>query len=153
MATTPTPYHTIFTAPFSNTTDFTELAAHCDQFAQTLVECDNPTEKLALCGRLSACLALLQPTLNDSVPPHLVAEFTVDDLPTRLPVFDSESDELGHYCQVLTQLLMTCAMPADMARVMEGLLCELVSFYADMLNAPRWINTREGRVLIDDLIH
>lgn len=98
MATTPTLYHTIFTAPFSHTTDFTELAAHCDQFAQTLVECDNPTEKLALCGRLSACLALLQPTLNDPVPPHLVDELTVDDLPTRLPAFDPESDQLGHYC-------------------------------------------------------
>lgn len=153
MATIPTLYHSIFTVSFSNTTDFTELAAHCDQFAQTLVECDNPTEKLALCGRLSACLALLQPTLNDPVPAHLVDELTVDDLPTRLPVFDPESDQLGHYCQVLTQLLMTRALPADMARVMEDLLGEMVSFYADMLNAPRWINTPEGRVLIDDLIH
>lgn len=153
MATTPTLYHSIFTAPFSNTTDFTELAAHCDQFAQTLVECDNPTEKLALCGRLSACLALLQPTLNDPVPAHLVDVLTVDDLPTRLPAFDPESDQLGHYCQVLTQLLMTRALPADMARVIEDLLGELVGFYADMLNAPRWINTPEGRVLIDDLIH
>ena len=85
--------------------------------------------------------------------PYLVDELTVDDLPTRLPAFDPESDQLGHYCQVLTQLLMARALPADMARVIEDLLGELVSFYADTLNAPRWINTPEGRVLIDDLIH
>jgi len=35
--------------------------------------------------------------------------------------------------------------------VMEGLLYELVNFYADTLNAPRWLQTPDGRVAIDAL--
>jgi hypothetical protein len=153
MATTPTFDHTLLTAPFSYRTDFTELADCCERFASTLVECDDPAEKLALYGRLSACLALLQPTLNEPVPPHLVAQLTAEDLPARLPAFAPESDELGAYCQSLTRLLVSQVLPPEMARVLEGLLCSLVVFYAEKLNAPRWLHTAQGRVLIDDLIH
>jgi len=56
------------------------------------------------------------------------------------------------YCQTLTQLLISNALPRDMAKVMEGLLYELVNFYADTLNAPRWLLTPDGRVAIDALI-
>jgi len=149
MATTPTQAHVLFTTPFANTTDFTELADNCEQYAYSLVECDNITEKLALCGRLSACLALLQPTLNEPVPAHLIPHFTVDDLPSRLPAFEPESDQLAQYCQVLTQLLISRALPQEMAAVMESLLCELVSYFADTLKAPRWINTLEGNIAIN----
>ena len=83
---------------------------------------------------------------------HTVERFTLTDLPSRLPVFEPESELLGLYCQTLTQLLISNAMPRDMAKVMEGLLYELVSFYADTLNAPRWLQTPEGRVAIDALI-
>lgn len=31
MATTPTQAHALFTTPFANTTDFTELADNCEQ--------------------------------------------------------------------------------------------------------------------------
>lgn len=113
------------------------------------MECDNITEKLALCGRLSACLALLQPTLNEPVPAHLIPHFTVDDLPSRLPVFEPESDQLAQYCQVLTQLLISRALPQEMAAVMESLLCELVSYFSDTLKAPRWITTLEGNIAIN----
>ncbi|MCU6670766.1 hypothetical protein M8013_18730 [Enterobacteriaceae bacterium H4N4] len=152
MATITTLDHSLFTAPFSHTTDFTELADHCERFAHTLLESDDPAEKLALCARLSACLALLQPTLNEPIPPHLVERFTLNDLPSRLPAFEPESEQLGQYCQTLTQLLISNALPSDMAKVMEGLLYELVNFYADTLNAPRWLQTLDGRVAIDALI-
>lgn len=36
---------------------------------------------MALCGRLNVALTLLQPTLLDPVPPHLVESLTVDTLP------------------------------------------------------------------------
>ncbi|WP_313825177.1 hypothetical protein [Leclercia sp.] len=152
MATTTTLDHSLFTAPFSHNTDFTELADHCERFAHTLLETDDPAEKLALCARLSACLALLQPTLNEPIPAHLVERFTLTDLPSSLPAFEPESDQLGLYCQTLTQLLISNALPRDMAKVMEGLLYELVNFYADTLNAPRWLQTPDGRVAIDALI-
>ncbi len=145
--------HPIFTVPFSHNTDFTVLANHCERFAQTLLETDEPAEKLALCARLSACLALLQPTLNEPIPPHLVEQFTLTDLPSRLPAFEPESDQLGMYCQTVTQLLISNVLPPEMARVMEGLLYELVNLYADTLNAPRWLQTPNGRVAIDTLIN
>ncbi|WP_285110679.1 hypothetical protein [Leclercia adecarboxylata] len=151
MATTPTRAKALFTVPFSHNTDFTELANHCERFAHTLLETDDPAEKLALCARLSACLALLQPTLNEPIPAYLVERFTLTDLPSRLPAFEPESDQLGLYCQTLTQLLISNAMPRDMAKVMEGLLYELVNFYVDTLNAPRWLQTPDGRVAIDAL--
>jgi len=61
---------------------------------------------MALCGRLSACLALLQPTLFEPVPLHLQPGLTVDTLPTRQPAFEPDADQLADYCQFLTQLLL-----------------------------------------------
>ncbi|MEB5752742.1 hypothetical protein MXF13_23200, partial [Leclercia adecarboxylata] len=75
-----------------------------------------------------------------------------NDLPSRLPAFEPESDQLGIYCQTVTQLLISNILPPEMARVMEGLLYDLVSFYADTLNAPRWLQTPDGRVAFDALI-
>lgn len=152
MATTLTLDQTLLTAPISHTYDFTELADHCERFAHTLLESDDPAEKLALCARLSACLALLQPTLSEPIPAHLVERLTLNDLPSRLPAFEPESDLLGIYCQTLTQLLIGRALPSEMAVVIEGLLYDLVSFYADTLNAPRWLQTPQGRVEMDVLI-
>lgn len=77
MATTPLFSHSLFTLPFSHATDFTELADNCERFVEGLVECHDPVEKLAICARLSACLALLQPTLTEPVPQHLQASLTV----------------------------------------------------------------------------
>jgi len=152
MATTPTQAHPLFTVPFSHNTDFTVLANHCERFAQNLLETDEPAEKLALCARLSACLALLQPILNEPIPEHLIEHFTLTDLPSRLPAFEPESDQLGMYCQTVTQLLISNILPPEMGRVMEGLLYELVNFYADTLNAPRWLQTPNGRVEFDLLM-
>jgi hypothetical protein len=71
MTTTPGFSHSLFTTPFDHTTDFTELADNCERFVDALVECEDPAQKMALCGRLSACLALLQPTLLEPVPEHV----------------------------------------------------------------------------------
>ncbi len=86
MATTPTQTHPLLTVSFNAATDFTVLASYCETFAETLIENDDPTLKMALCGRLNACLTLLQPTLLDPVPPHLVESLTVDTLPANSPV-------------------------------------------------------------------
>ncbi|QCC93507.1 hypothetical protein E7735_22220 [Enterobacter cloacae] len=149
MATTPTQTHPLFTLPLTPNTDFTELADNCERFIDALVSCDEPGIKIALCGRLSVCLALLQPTLLDPVPEHLKENLTVESLPTRLPVFEPEADQLGHYCQALTQLLMSGALMADAERVMQDLLFELVTYYSDTLKMPRWLRTEEGMITLE----
>lgn len=111
-----------------------------------LVECDDPAQKMALCGRLSACLALLQPTLLEPVPEYLKASLTVDDLPLDVPVFEPEVDQLGRYCQLLTQMLLARTLSASNERVAGDLLQDLVGFYSDTLKAPRWLRTKEGIV-------
>ncbi|GEC70059.1 hypothetical protein RTE01_46940 [Raoultella terrigena] len=63
-------------------------------FAETLIESNDPALKMALCGGINACLTLLQPTLLEPVPPHLVASLTVDTLPASSPRFDPECTEL-----------------------------------------------------------
>ncbi|MCR1304882.1 MULTISPECIES: hypothetical protein [unclassified Enterobacter] len=46
-------------------------------------------------------------------------------------------------------MLIGRALPEEMARVIEDLLCELVGYYADTLKAPRWINTPESHIAIN----
>jgi hypothetical protein len=85
MATTLIQTHPLLSVHFNAATDFTVLADHCENFAETLIENDDPTLKMALCGRLNAALTLLQPTLLEPVPPHLVESLTVDTLPANSP--------------------------------------------------------------------
>ena len=146
MTTPPNFSHTLFTTPFGHTTDFTELADNCERFVDVLVECDDPAQKMARCGRLSACLALLQPTLLEPVPEYLKASLTVDDLPLDVPVFEPEVDQLGRYCQLLTQMLLARTLSASNERVAGDLLQDLVGFYSDTLKAPRWLLPKEGIV-------
>ena len=144
MATTLTHAHALLTLPFNHSTAFTELADNCERFMDALVECECPAEKIALYGRLAACLALLQPTLLDPVPDALKESLTVKDFPTRFPVFEPEADQLGRYCQVLTQQLISGSLTPDAESVIQDLLSELISFYADTLKMPRWLRTNEG---------
>lgn len=148
MATTPTQAHSLFTLPFNHATDFTQLADNCERFTDALIECEEPIQKMALYGRLSACLALLQPTLLDAIPEHLKVSLTVEELPSRVPAFEPECDQLGRYCQEITQLLMNGSLPRQSEIVMEDLLCELVSYFTDTLKAPRWLQTDEGTIAI-----
>ena len=148
MATTPNQTHSLFTLPFNHATDFTELADNCERFTDALVDCEEPAQKMALYGRLSACLNLLQPTLLDPIPEYLKASLTVEELPSRLPEFAPEIDQLGCYCQEITQLLMNGSLPEQAESVLEDLLCELVGYFADTLKAPRWLRTDEGMIAI-----
>ena len=74
----------------------------------------------------------------------LKESLTVEDFPTRLPVFEPEADQLGRYCQVLTQQLISGSLTPDAESVIQDLLSELISFYADTLKMPRWLRTDEG---------
>ncbi|RNM19125.1 hypothetical protein EFS38_19080 [Dickeya undicola] len=152
MATTLTQTHPLLTVPFSAATDFTALAGHCEHFAETLIESDDPAQRLALCARLTAGLALLRPTLNQPIPPHLIESLTVDTLPAVSPCFDPDSELLCDYCLTLAQLLSGRELSLEMEQTLTGLLAELVWLFAAELKAPRWIRTADGVKGIDEVI-
>ncbi|WP_054179700.1 hypothetical protein [Trabulsiella odontotermitis] len=152
MATIPTQTHPLLSVPFSTRTDFTVLADHCEKFAETLIESDEPALKMALCARLSACLTLLQPTLNDPVPNHLLESLTIDTLPPLKPAFDPDSELLCDYCLTLAKLLSGQVLVPEAEKTLTGLLCELVWFFAADTKKPRWIRTSEGVMSVEELM-
>lgn len=151
MATTLNHAHPLLAVPFSATTDFTVLADHCESFAETLIESHDPTLKMALCGRLNACLALLQPTLLEPIPPHLVESLTVDTLPVSSPRFDPECTDLCRYCIALTQMLAGRGFSSEVEKCLSWLLYDLINYFAAQMKAPRWLRTVEGVKFIDGI--
>lgn len=149
MATIPTQTHPLLAVPFNATTDFTVLADHCETFAETLIESHDPTLKMALCGRVHACLTLLQPTLLEPIPSHLIKSLTVDTLPASSPRFNPECIELCHYCLALTQTLSGQGFSSETEKYLTWLLYDLVSYFAAEMKAPRWLQTAEGVKFID----
>lgn len=149
MATTPIQTHPLLAVPFNVATDFTVLAEHCENFAETLIESNDPTLKMALCGRLNACLTLLQLTLLESVPPHLIENLTIDALPANSLRFEPECTELCRYCLALTQTLAGQGFYSEMEKHLSGLLYELISYFAAEMKAPRWLRTAGGVKFID----
>ncbi|MEH4595498.1 hypothetical protein POY02_15850 [Escherichia coli] len=141
----------LLSAPFNATTDFTVLADYCARFAETLIETDAPALRLALCGRLHAALALLQPTLHDPIPPHLIESLTVDTLPATPEHFISEPDSLCEYCLALLQLLLERPAEPKTEQTLTGLLCELVWNFTEGLKSPRWLRTADGVKFISEV--
>ncbi|TCL07322.1 hypothetical protein [Sodalis ligni] len=150
MATIPTQNRALFSSPLSSTTDFTVLTNHCEQFAEILLESSNPAQRQLLCAKMAHCLALLQSTMGNPIPPHLVERLTVDEPPSSSPRFEPESDLLCEYCQVLVRLLTDRTISQDMEPTIIGLLFELVNYLADELRAPRWIRTADGVKIIEE---
>lgn len=130
MATTPIQTHPLLAVPFNAATDFTVLASHCENFAETLFENDDPTLKMAFCGTLNAALTLLQPTLLEPVPPHLVESLTVDTLPANSPEFGPECTELCSYSLTLTQTLAEQGFSSEKEKQLSYLLYDLINYFA-----------------------
>lgn len=151
MATILTTTHPLLAVPFNAATDFTVLASHCENFAETLIESHDPVLKMALCGRINACLTLLQPTLLDPVPPHLIESLTVDTLPALSPRFEPECTELCDYCLALTQILAGQGFSSETQKHLIGLLYDLINYFAAEMKAPRWIRTATGVKFIDEV--
>ena len=152
MATFPTQTHPLLAAPFDAATDFTVLADHCENFAGTLIENDDPVLKMALCGRLNAALTLLQPTLLEPVPPHLIESLTVDTLPANSPEFGAECTELCRYCLALTQTLAEQGFSSEKEKQLSYLLYDLINYFAAEMKAPRWLRTADGVKLIGEVM-
>ncbi|XBS71863.1 hypothetical protein ABK905_10445 [Acerihabitans sp. KWT182] len=151
MATIPIQIHALLSIPVDSTTDFTVLAGHSENLADALLHRDDPALRAALCRRLAYCLGLLRPTLNDTIPTHLIESLTVDELPTHSPRFEPDADLLCDYSRALARLLTERTLSAEMEPVLAGLMFELVSYLADELRAPRWIRTADGVKFIEEL--
>ncbi|ECE0502470.1 hypothetical protein HB82_08455 [Salmonella enterica subsp. enterica] len=149
MATTPIQTHALLAVSFNAATDFTVLANHCENFAETLIESNDPSLKMALCGRINACMTLLQPTLLEPVPPHLVESLTVDSLPVSSPRFEPECTELCHYCIALTRTLSGLGFASETEKHLSWLLYDLINYFAAEMKAPRWLRTAGGVKFID----
>ena len=149
MATIPIQTYPLLAVPFNAASDFTVLAGHCETFAETLIESNDPTLKMALCGRLNAALTLLQPTLLEPVPPHLVESLTVDTFPANSPQFGPECTELCSYCLALTQTLAGQGFSSETEKFLNWLLYDLINYFAAEMKAPRWIRTADGVKFID----
>ncbi|MBW5930945.1 hypothetical protein [Klebsiella grimontii] len=149
MATTPIQTHPLLSVHFNVATDFTVLASHCENFAEILIENDDPALKMALCGRLNAALTLLQPTLLEPVPSHLIESLTVDTLPANSPEFGPECTELCRYCLALTQTLAEQGFSSEKEIQLSYLLYDLINYFAAEMKAPRWLRTADGVKFID----
>lgn len=133
------PQHTdVLTLPFNAATDFTDLADCCDRLAITLMECNETVYTMALLARIGSCLALLRPTLNDPIPPHLIEHLTVEKLPETQVFFEPDAEALCEYCQALTHVLCQQSQLPETEQALKGLLCELMWMFAGDLKAPRW---------------
>ncbi|ADO47977.1 hypothetical protein [[Enterobacter] lignolyticus] len=150
MATIPTQTHPLLAVPLSAATDFTVLAERCETFVSTLIESDDPTLRMALYGRINACLALLEPTLLDPIPTHLIESLTVDVRPTQAPRFSPECTELCSYCLALTQTLSAQGLSAETEKQLSSLLYDLINYFTAEMKAPRWLRTPCGVTLIDE---
>lgn len=150
MAMIPAETHPLLAISFNAATDFTVLADHCEKFAETLIENNDPALKMALCGRLNACLTLLQPTLLEPIPPHLVESLTVDTLPASFPRFEPECTELCRYCLALTQTLEGQGFSSETEKQLNCLLYDLINYFAAEMKAPRWLRTASGVKCIDE---
>ncbi len=102
------------------------------------------------CGWRSAdgftrALALLQPTLHDPIPPHLIESLTVDTLPATPEHFISEPDSLCEYCLALLQLLLERPAEPKTEQTLTGLLCELVWNFTGRTQIPALAAYRRRR--------
>ncbi|EKT1259610.1 ash family protein [Salmonella enterica] len=149
MATTFNQTHPLLNISFNAATDFTVLASHCENFAETLIESNDIALKMALCGRINTCLTLLQPTLLEPVPPHLVESLTVDVVPAESPRFGPECTELCNYCLALTQTLAGQGFSSETEKYLSWLLYDLINYFAAEMKAPRWLRTPDGVKFID----
>ena len=104
---------------------------------------------MALCGRLNACLTLLQPTLLEPIPPHLIESLTVDTLPATAPRFDPECRVLCRYCLAITQALSGLGFASETEKYLSWLLYDLINYFAAKMKAPRWLRTAGGVKFID----
>ncbi|NBM56355.1 hypothetical protein GWI68_16710 [Proteus sp. G2669] len=152
MATTPNPTHPLLTIQLDSTTDFTTLVDYCDKFVDALINSEELSIQMALCCRLNVCLTLLQSTLDEPIPPHLVQCFIANKIPPSLPRFDFECTELCQHCITLTQFLAELGFSNEKGKSLIWLLNDLINYFVAEMRAPRWLRTLNGVEPLDKVM-
>ncbi|MEQ5169347.1 hypothetical protein ABN211_11520 [Proteus terrae] len=152
MATIPNPIHPLLITHFDLTTDFTTLVDYCDKFVDALINSEELSIKMALCCRLNVCLTLLQSTLDEPIPPHLVKCFITNKTPPSLPRFDFECTELCQHCITLTQFLAELGFSNEKGKSLIWLLNDLINYFVAEMRAPRWLRTLNGVEPLDKVM-
>jgi hypothetical protein len=118
--------------------DFIDLAERCELLTQILLDCRTPEQTRPVCRCLSAYLAALSVSLNDTM-----SELRVLELTTSGPVdagqnnFICDSETQCEYCRSVTQSLLK-EDEANNAETLSGLLHDLVCLMSADLKAPRF---------------
>ncbi|WP_205713534.1 hypothetical protein [Escherichia sp. E3659] len=73
----------------------------------------------------------------------------MDVLPDVLPEFTPDADLLCDYAWRWRRYWRDGHCCRKLKKTLTGLVCELVWYFADSLNAPRWIRTADGVQVID----
>ncbi|ATN01501.1 hypothetical protein CRN77_17960 [Proteus vulgaris] len=152
MTTTPNPTHPLLAIQFDSTTDFITLVDYCDTFVDALINSEELSIKMALCCRLNACLTLLQSTLDEPIPPHLMKCFITNKTPPSLPRFDFECTELCQHCITLTQFLAELGFSSEKGKSLIWLLNDLINYFVAEMRAPRWLRTINGVEPLDKVM-
>ena len=129
--------HHLFTAPIPATADLFEVTDLCTVYVNVLLETKEVTVRLALCGRLSHVLARLLHLCDEDLPPHLVAQLTVDEPPqSAMPDCWQDTYLMVEYLQSLNLVLLGNTLPGKVAEDLTGLLHDLVYILRDYVREP-----------------
>ncbi|MBB1202091.1 hypothetical protein EGM70_17570 [Enterobacteriaceae bacterium 89] len=131
------PTAALLAAPLTTTADLFEVIDYCAALVNVLLETDEQTERMALCGRLDHALNQLERLCDEELPPHLLEQLSTTAQPeTAIPDCWQDTDMLLDYVQTLTQTLLSNAQPEATAKVLTGLLHDLIYLLVEQLKSP-----------------
>lgn len=129
--------HHLLTAPLPATTDLFEVTDLCTAYVNVLLETKEVSTRLAFCGRLSHVLARLAQLCDEDLPPHLVAQLTVDEPPqSAMPDCWQDTCLMVGYLRSLNQALLGNMLPEKVAEDLAGLLHDMVYILRDYVREP-----------------
>lgn len=127
----------LFTSPLPVSADLFEVTDRCAALVTVLLETKEITARLALCGRLSHVLTRLAQLCDEDLPPHLIAQLTVDELPdSAMPHCWQETYLVVEYLQSLNLALLGNTLPGEVVQDLTGLLHDMVYILRDYVREP-----------------
>ncbi|MEB5751896.1 hypothetical protein MXF13_18715 [Leclercia adecarboxylata] len=127
----------LLTSPLPASADLFEVTDRCAALVTVLLETKEITARLALCERLSHVLTRLAQLCDEDLPPHLIAQLTVDELPdSAMPDCWQDTCLMVGYLRSLNQALLGNMLPGAVAEDLTGLLHDLVYILRDYVREP-----------------
>jgi len=127
----------LLTSPLPASADLFEVTDRCAALVTVLLETKEITARLALCERLSHVLTRPAQLCDEDLPPHLIAQLTVDELPdSAMPDCWQDTCLMVGYLRSLNQALLGNMLPGAVAEDLTGLLHDLVYILRDYVREP-----------------